>query len=192
MRKTRLSAVFPVCLLFLHCSYMYLAQKAYEESYTEPNCIDTAYSGPFLVKQKGGQREFSCFINKNRLNGEFISYAFSSETLGIIHFNNGSINGDIELWYHPETVSKKTLKLRCSYVSDTLDGEKTSWYSNGALRAKYVYKMGRLISAKATDIYGKQLSDIDAIHQAYEDKRLDTHLYAEWVRSLQGKIKKCT
>jgi antitoxin component YwqK of YwqJK toxin-antitoxin module len=141
------------------------------------NCGNTEYQS-FKIVNENGLIVVTGNLKNGKLDDLFICRASTGETLSVVNYKEGRKNGDAYLWYLPaSSFGIKQMKLQCKYVNDTLNGDKVSWGSDGKIRAKYIYKMGKFIKGWVFDYKEEINKEINPKLQAEKDEMADDELY---------------
>jgi hypothetical protein len=133
----------------------------------------------------------------NKFHDTLIALSHSRDTILVMSWYKGNKSGISKLWYHPSTTNGiHQIKLVANYLDDKIDGEKISYWPNGKLRTKDIYKNGQLISAECWDSEsGKRingfLGNYDCMKQALLDEENDNTFYQYYYNMVFSKSPIC-
>jgi len=154
-----------------------LAPPPAEPLYTvRATCAFGVPDGAYALVLASGVAQVSGTFSQGRKNGVFTILHSSGEKVAELPYRLDALDGTVRLWY-TAALGGNARKLEARYVAGGLDGEKLSWYSDGARRSALHYRDGRLERAEAWGRDGDALSAEQAEALASADLEADRRYY---------------
>jgi hypothetical protein len=123
-------------------------------------------------------------FSQGKKNGVYTFASSSGETVAVIPYREDQIDGQLKLWYLPES-GPGNRKLEAAYAAGVPSGTTVSWYPDGARRAVFHYVDGKLDRAEAWATDGTAFSAAEATAIASADLEADR----QYFDALEGLIR---
>ena len=113
-------------------------------------------TGPFKYWHENGQFHISCNYHNNKLDGEYFEYYNNGKPKIQKHYNNGLLDKEEKSWSSAGSLAKIV-----EYKSGIKHGRFMTYYDNGQLIRKDIYRNDKLVKGNCYTREGKDTSYFD-------------------------------